>query len=94
MAERIKQGPKNLQVAEYCQVCDIFNIHYNTWPPACRIQEDGVAKDAEPVHINRPSSWKLATAVGEEGEKEELVLRIQGIICDRNLPPIRRTEAL
>lgn len=34
-------------------------------------------------------NWKLGTK--EDGvETEEVVLRVQGIICNRDLPPIQR----
>ena len=35
-------------------------------------------------------NWKLGTQVNDEVEAEEVVLRVQGIICNRDLPPIQR----
>ena len=35
-------------------------------------------------------SWKLGIQDSEDSEIEEVVLRIQGIVCNRELPPIRR----
>jgi len=35
-------------------------------------------------------SWKLGVQESEDSEIEEVVLRIQGIVCNRELPPIRR----
>jgi hypothetical protein len=34
-------------------------------------------------------NWKLGTQDGDE-EAEEVILRVQGIICNRDLPPIQR----
>jgi hypothetical protein len=34
--------------------------------------------------------WKLGVQEFEDSETEEVVLRIQGIVCNRELPPIRR----
>ena len=33
--------------------------------------------------------WKLGIQESEESETEEVILRIQGIVCSRELPPIR-----
>ena len=35
-------------------------------------------------------NWKLSTQEKDEVEGEEVVLRVQGIICNRDLPPIQR----
>lgn len=35
-------------------------------------------------------SWKLGVQEHEDTEIEEVVLRIQGVVCNRELPPIRR----
>jgi hypothetical protein len=34
--------------------------------------------------------WKLGVQESEDSEIEEVVLRVQGIVCNRELPPIRR----
>ena len=34
--------------------------------------------------------WKLGVQEFEDSEIEELVLRIQGVVCNRELPPIQR----
>ena len=34
-------------------------------------------------------SWKLGIQESEESENEEVILRVQGIVCNRELPPIR-----
>ena len=33
--------------------------------------------------------WKLGIQESEESEIEEVILRIQGIVCNRDLPPIQ-----
>jgi len=35
-------------------------------------------------------SWKLGTQEHEDSETEEVVLRIQGVVCNRDLPPIKK----
>ena len=35
-------------------------------------------------------SWKLGVQESEDSEVEEVVLRIQGVACNRELPPIRK----
>ncbi len=35
-------------------------------------------------------SWKLGIREREDSEIEEVVLRIQGVVCNRELPPIQR----
>jgi hypothetical protein len=40
--------------------------------------------------INRPKSWKLIRKDDEDGIFEEIVLRVQGILCGKSLPPIRK----
>ena len=34
--------------------------------------------------------WKLGMQESEDSEIEEVVLRIQGVVCNRNLPPIQK----
>jgi hypothetical protein len=34
--------------------------------------------------------WKLGVQDSEDSEIEEVVLRLQGLVCKRELPPIRR----
>ena len=35
-------------------------------------------------------NWKLGTQENKDVDPEEVVLRVQGIICNRDLPPIQR----
>jgi hypothetical protein len=35
-------------------------------------------------------NWKLGTREDGDEEAEEVILRVQGIICNRDLPPIQR----
>jgi hypothetical protein len=35
-------------------------------------------------------NWKLSAQEDNDVEAEEVVLRVQGIICNRDLPPIQR----
>lgn len=46
--------------------------------------------------IHRPmakaasQNWKLASKEKDNEEAEEVILRVQGIICNQDLPPIER----
>lgn len=42
------------------------------------------------MEIGGNRSWKLGIQESEDSETEEVVLRIQGVVCNRELPPIRR----
>ena len=35
-------------------------------------------------------NWKFGTQEDKDVEPEEVVLRVQGIICNQDLPPIKR----
>ncbi|KAF9465393.1 hypothetical protein BDZ94DRAFT_1307255 [Collybia nuda] len=73
--ERTSSGPKCTQLVQYSD-------------------NDGASNEAHPIVSNHV--WKLASPInsedvedGKDGVLEEIVLRIQGIICKKNLPPIR-----
>jgi hypothetical protein len=41
--------------------------------------------------IDKPKTWRLTCEVdssGEGEEREEVVMRLQGILCNKDLPPI------
>jgi hypothetical protein len=40
--------------------------------------------------MEKPHCWKLVRIEQNTQEHEEVVLRIQGILCDKSMPPIRR----
>jgi hypothetical protein len=42
------------------------------------------------TQIGRPKGWKLTT-IAEDDSHEEIVLRVQGIVSDKDLPPISKT---
>lgn len=41
------------------------------------------------MEIGGQGSWKLGVKESEDSEIEEVLLRIQGVVCNRELPPIR-----
>jgi len=41
------------------------------------------------MEIGGKGSWKLGIQESEDSEIEEVLLRIQGVVCNRELPPIR-----
>jgi hypothetical protein len=51
---------------------------------------DSIKEICRPMETADNRSWKLGVQEQEDSEIEEVVLRIQGIVCSRELPPIRR----
>jgi hypothetical protein len=41
-------------------------------------------------NINGPLPWRLTFIPGGGTEVEEIVLRLQGVLCEKELPPIRK----
>lgn len=41
------------------------------------------------MEIGGNGCWKLGVQEFEDSEIEEVILRIQGVVCHRELPPIR-----
>jgi hypothetical protein len=55
----------------------------------CEKQADGIKEHCRPMEMEGNRSWKLGIQESEESEIEEVVLRIQGLVCKKELPPIR-----
>lgn len=56
-------------------------------------KDGGAGALASPILVKKPllCQWKLASPVdGENGLSEEVVLRAQGVLCQKDLPPILR----
>jgi hypothetical protein len=49
---------------------------------------------ATPTYVDRHDSWKMTQQMDDIGNCEELVLCLQGIICQKDLPPIRKTHKM
>ena len=41
------------------------------------------------MEMGGSGSWKLGVQESEDSEVEEVILRFQGVVCNRDLPPIR-----
>jgi hypothetical protein len=50
---------------------------------------DSIKGLCRPVATESNRCWKLGFQETEDSEIDEVVLRIQGIVCNRELPPIR-----
>jgi hypothetical protein len=64
--------------------------------PKCYIQlltrkfkTDSIKTTCRPMSMTTSQNWKLGTRKDGDVEAEEVVLRIQGIICNQDLPPIQ-----
>jgi hypothetical protein len=51
---------------------------------------DSIKNLCRPMETGGNRCWKLGVLETEDSEIEEIVLRIQGIVCNRELPPIRK----
>lgn len=51
-------------------------------------QPDGASSMVAPLYIDKHKYWKLAQPIDDAGMQEEVVLQLQGIICQKDLPPI------
>jgi hypothetical protein len=53
------------------------------------IKDDSIKELCRPVATEGNQCWKLGFRETEGSEIDEVVLRLQGILCNRELPPIR-----
>lgn len=51
---------------------------------------DSIKELCKPMEMGNNRCWKMGVQETEDSEIEEMVLRFQGIVCNRELPPIRR----
>jgi hypothetical protein len=52
------------------------------------MKTDSIKERCRPIEMGGGRSWKLGIPESEDSEAEEVILRIQGIVCNRDLPPI------
>ena len=50
---------------------------------------DSIKNLCRPMEMGGNRCWRLGLQESEDSEIEEVVLRIQGVVCNRDLPPIR-----
>ena len=55
-----------------------------------RFKPDSIKNACRPMAMAGSQNWKFGTQEDDNVEAEEVVLRLQGIICNRDLPPIQR----
>jgi hypothetical protein len=51
---------------------------------------NGSFKEAIVTHVTAPRSWRMLLPETDDEEAEEIVLRVQGILCNKDLPPISK----
>jgi hypothetical protein len=62
-------------------------------------QTNGLFKQVMAVHIPAPNSWWMvlvntdsdSSNNQEDSEPEEIVLRLQGILCNKDIPPVLKS---
>jgi hypothetical protein len=86
-----EHSPRHAQLRLYQEVSTILQ---NNWDyDINNLQADGASTAATPTYVERDNSWKLTQQIDDIGN-HELVLRLQGIICQKDLPPIRKTRKM
>jgi hypothetical protein len=55
-----------------------------------KFKTDSIKSICRPMAVAVSQNWKLGTREDGDEEAEEVILRVQGIICNRDLPPIQR----
>jgi len=53
-------------------------------------KDDSIRNVSKPMAMAGSHNWKFGTQEDGDEEAEEVVLRIQGVICSRELPPIQK----
>ena len=51
---------------------------------------DSIKGLCKPMEMGGNRCWKLGVEDPEDSEIQEVILRIQGVVCNRELPPIRK----
>jgi hypothetical protein len=51
---------------------------------------NGIKNVCKPMAMAGHLNWKFGIQAGQDQVPEEVVLRIQGIVCSQDLPPIRK----
>ncbi|EDR14700.1 uncharacterized protein LACBIDRAFT_321922 [Laccaria bicolor S238N-H82] len=51
---------------------------------------NGMSDFCSVAEVDKPRCWKLTKTNIEDNSQEEVVLRIQGIVCNASLPPVKR----
>lgn len=76
------------QLRNFSKVCTTPNYYAQLMTR--NIKTDGIKTICTPMAMAASQKWKLGTRKDGDEEAEEVVLRVQGIICHRNLPPIQK----
>ena len=45
---------------------------------------------ASPIYLEMSKCWKMSQPIDEDSNREEMVLRLQGILCKKDLPPLKK----
>jgi hypothetical protein len=62
----------------------------NTTDHETNEQVDGWMHKTAATEVNNPIPWRLTVTSDDGSETQEVVLRVQGILCEKELPPIAR----
>ena len=81
--EAIQQATVQLSKGQHAKVLNI-----QTSLPIQHKKTDSIKERCKAIETGGNRGWKLGVQESEDSEIEEVVLRIQGIVCNRELPPI------
>jgi hypothetical protein len=76
------------QLCNFLKVSMQWYLTLKQCSPLWHIKTDSIKEHCRPIEMGGGRNWKLGIQEAEDSEIEEVVLRIQGIMCNRDLPPI------
>lgn len=79
-AERWTEGPTDKQLINYNHVSNENDYRQIL---STNTQDTGISHETRAIYDPASRSWKLI-----RNGNEEIVLRVQGVICEERLPPI------
>jgi hypothetical protein len=91
MEKRGRRRPEK-QVVNFYEVCFESITTWQTIAYFVSFQENGLGKKITITYSAAPLSWRMVLpANADSNEREEAVIRLQGILCNKDLPPILYT---
>jgi hypothetical protein len=88
MERRAKKSPAK-QLLNFFEVRQFKVLVKQLFPENHNFAEhDGLADKVTIAEYNKPRSWRITLPTQENEIFEEVIVRIQGIVCNKHLPPV------
>jgi len=87
MSELFSKKQYHNQLRNFSKVCTSEHLIQSLTKKS---KTDGIKNFCRPMAIAESQNWKFSIQKDSDVEAEEVVLCIQGIICNRELPPIQK----